>query len=132
MRTPLPAGQAIDLTEAVGHDGAGVEHGALLCAFADAAHQQRSAEAGATLRSELGDAAFVEAAATVAIFNGLVRAADASGIPLDTGTAAISVDDRAALGIDRFAGASNTAAAVRRTRRDDITSVDELFQNPIS
>ena len=99
----------------------------VLIAYADAAHVDPSPAAGAELRATLGDAAFVEAAATVAIFNGLVRAADSSGIPLDDGTASFSVEARRRLGVDDFAGAANTSATVLRTTVPDVTSVDALF-----
>ena len=47
-----------------------------------------------------GVAGFVEAACVVGIFNGLVRTADASGIPLDEGTRAATADYRRDLGLE--------------------------------
>ncbi len=44
----------------------------------------------------------------MAIFNGLVRVADGTGIQLDDGLRAFSAADRARLGLDGFAGAANT------------------------
>ena len=106
--------------------------GDLLIAYADAAHERPSLEVGDELRAALGDAAFVEAAATVAIFNGLVRTADASGIPLDDGTAAFSVTHRAELGIDDFAGAANTDTADLAAADFRGASVEALFANRFS
>ena len=45
---------------------------------------------------------------TVAIFNGLVRTADASGIPLDDGVVSATAHDRQLLGLDSFGGAGNS------------------------
>ncbi len=64
----------------------GVVHGALLLAFADAAvgdDDAALARAGETVRETLGEAAFVDAAATAASFNSVVRVADATGIPIE-------------------------------------------------
>lgn len=103
-------GREVDLRAALGVGGGGVPHGELLSRFAEAA--TRGTNELSPLRAELlasiGPAAFVEAAATVGIFNGLVRAADATGIPLDTGTLGASIDFRSALGLDGFAGAAST------------------------
>ena len=52
-----------------------------------------------------------EAAATIAIFNGLVRSADAIGIPLDDVVMGSTADHRSALGINDYAGASQSRAA---------------------
>lgn len=52
--------------------------------------------------------AFVLAAATVAIFNGLVRVADSTGIPLDDGTCNASIDFRDELGLNDYSGARST------------------------
>ena len=49
---------------------------------------------------------------TVAVFNGLVRTADASGIPLDDGVVSATADDRARLGLDSFAGAANSDLSI--------------------
>jgi hypothetical protein len=63
------------------------------------------------LREAVGDDAFIEAAGIVGIFNGLVRNADFSGIPLDDGTLHGSMDFREVLGLDDFGGAANTDLA---------------------
>ncbi len=50
-----------------------------------------------------GEAALVDAAAVIGGFNGIVRIADAMGIPLEDAKAADSADWRASLGIDEYA-----------------------------
>ena len=91
----------------------GVEHGAVLEAYAAAAHDGDGlADAGAAVRDVLGDAGWVEAAMTVAAFNGLVRTADASGIPLDDGVVSATAADRGELGLDEFLGAANSDLAI--------------------
>jgi hypothetical protein len=113
------SGQAIELDVqlegSVGRGDGGVAHGAALARFAEAATRASDdlPEARSVLRAELGrtepgDARFLEVAATVGIFNGLVRVADATGIPLDPATRAASADFRGALGLDDFAGARDT------------------------
>ena len=98
-------GEKVDLNGAVGGSAGRLSHGDLLVAFAEAA--TRGSDELAGLRKELleavGPEAFVEAAATVGAFNGLVRVADATGIPLEEDKAADTADFRAALGIDDFA-----------------------------
>ena len=64
----------------------GVVHGKLLLAFADAVVGDDNAELDrvrVALVEELGEAAFVDAAATAASFNSVVRIADATGIPIE-------------------------------------------------
>ena len=60
------------------------------------------------MRGALGDDGWVDAAMTVAIFNGLVRTADASGIPLDDGVVSATAADRELLGLDNFSGSDNS------------------------
>ena len=72
----------------------------------------------------------LEAAATIAIFNGLVRVADGTGIQLDDGVVSASADYREDLGVNAFGGAANTVTegtgpAVDADR--EITSIRELF-----
>jgi hypothetical protein len=110
---------------------AGVPHGALLKGFARAAlvEPDRLAECGAVLRSALGEEAWLEAASTVAAFEGLVRVADATGIEVDDQVFASSADFRAALGIDRYGSAANTrkdAATIAVNDRYDTAL--ELFR----
>lgn len=70
------------------------------------------------------DGAF-EAAATIAAFNGLVRVADGTGIPLDSGLDTFSETDRKRLGLDTFAGSANTVADAGRTT--PVETIGDLF-----
>jgi hypothetical protein len=120
-------GQEAKLDATVGRGDSGIPHGDLLAAYAEAA--TRGSPELAALRAELldavGEAAFVDAAATVAIFNGLVRVADATGIPLDAGTLDASSDFRDELGLNEFAGASSTDLAAARSvaRSDEVSTL---------
>ena len=62
----------------------------------------------AAIEQALGMEALHEAVATVAVFNGLVRVADGTGIQVDAGVLADSADFRPQLGVDGYAGAANT------------------------
>lgn len=62
------------------------------------------ADAGDRLKAETGDAGFVQAAAIAAIFNGLVRTADSTGIPLDENMRDAAEQVRATLGIKTLPG----------------------------
>ena len=100
---------AIEAT--VGRDATGgIEHGDLLVAFGEAVTlgTDRVDSARSALREAMGHAATVEAAGIVGIFNGLVRVADFSGIPLDDDTLHGSTDFREALGLNAYAGAANS------------------------
>ena len=87
-----------------------MSHDGLLAAYAEAAHD--SPEAARLLDSQMleavGPGGLVDAAATVAVFNGLVRSADATGIPLDEYVMARTVDEREALGLNEFSGSANS------------------------
>jgi len=121
------AGLDVDLAVAIdpsaGGD-AGVPHGELLLRFASAANKRSSdlASARVALHDAVGPEGVLEAAATVAIFNGLVRVADGTGIQLDPAMLTATVDDRAALGLDAFGGAANSdgAPTAPRTDRDGV------------
>ena len=120
----------IDLQAAVDPDhvgDVGVPAGAELLAFTNAVEQGAgNIEATRTeLSAVIGSDAALEAAAIIAIFNGLVRVADGTGIQLDDGVFAVSVDDRDLLDINRFAGAANTPD--RDVDAPDVTQVDQLF-----
>jgi len=84
----------------------GVPHGALLMQFVDAVllegNSSALTEARNAVRRAVGDAAFVDACATVASFNAVVKLADGSGIPLEEAKEARTRDIRAALSIDAF------------------------------
>jgi hypothetical protein len=81
--------------------------------------------ARSALADTVGPDALVEAAATIAVFNGLVRVADGTGIQLDRGLDSFSQAERARLGIDAFAGAANTVAGTPAA--PTVRSIDELF-----
>lgn len=79
-------------------------------AYADAAVRRDAdlAERRAAVESALGGAAVVDAAATVANYQRMVRIADGCGIPLDRFTDEQSAEWRAALGVDEYYSALNT------------------------
>ncbi len=89
----------------------GVPAGKELLAFANAVElaERDADDARAHLIRVIGEEAALEAAAIIAAFNGLVRVADGTGIELDDGVFAASAHEREALGINRFAGAANSA-----------------------
>jgi len=106
-------GAQADLEGTLGRGDGGVEHGELMTRFAEAATRgsdDLDARRAETLEV-LGPERFVEVAATVGIFNGLVRVADATGIPLDSGTLAASSEIRVQLGLNAFSGASSSDLA---------------------
>ena len=85
-----------------GSGGRGVDAGAALAAYADAFFEGGDGFAVARdwLKAEVGAEALVDAAATLAIFNAVVRIADATGIPLEEAKAELSADMRGDLGLD--------------------------------
>jgi len=91
-------------------DGAGdggVPQGDLLMRFGEAAVGESAAALAAArsqVRDALGEAATIDAAGVIGIFNAVVRIADATGIPLEAYKAEISGDLRRELGIDAFRG----------------------------
>jgi hypothetical protein len=116
---------AVDATKS---GDAGVPAGAELLAFATAANRRsallpRERDA---LAAVVGAEGLLEAAATVAIFNGLVRVADGTGIQLDPSMLTSTAATRAALGIDGFGGAANSADAPTEPRRN-VDGVQALF-----
>src|SRR5262249_23297196 len=95
-------GAAVELSAVDAPDGrdAGVAHGARLLAFTDAVmggDEDALARERRALRAVLADEAFVDTCAVIGAFNVVDRIADATGIPLDAGMAAVSVDVRAEL-----------------------------------
>lgn len=127
-------GLTVDLQAAVDREhvgDVGVPASAALLAFTNAVELGGDIGAArAALAEAIGDEATLEAAATIAIFNGLVRVADGTGIRLDDGVFTASVDERELLGINRFAGAANSTDV--RARSNDAaptapTAVSELF-----
>jgi hypothetical protein len=90
---------------------AGVPHGELLVAYADAVVARDAAAIrgqGDSLRAALGAKALVQAAAVVGNFERMVRIADATGIPLDEPVAVLSQELGLGLGLERFGSARNT------------------------
>lgn len=109
-------GAGVDLSAVNGaaKDDGGVAHGALLGAFVEAVMGDDEAErtrARAALRAALTPEAFVDACAVVGAFNVVDRIADATGIPLDAGMAAMTGDLRGELGLARFGSSANTPGA---------------------
>jgi len=110
------AGLVVDLetaTDSSRAGDAGVPAGAELLAFATAANQRSGdlANARSAVRDAVGDDGLIEAAATIAIFNGLVRVADGTGIQLDPSMLTSTTELRSSLGIDAYAGSANSANA---------------------
>ena len=107
-------GAEVDLSAAVEEaaDG-GVEDGAVLTAFAEAVVRATDDLNAARARAleALGPAKFGEAAATIGIFNGLVRVADSTGIPGDPQMLESTADVRGPLGFNRWAGARASGVA---------------------
>lgn len=93
-----------------GRSGTGVPLDAELLAFATAANSASGDLVAArdALEALVGPEGLTEAAATVAIFNGLVRAADGTGIELDARVFEASADFRTRLGVDSYGGAANS------------------------
>jgi hypothetical protein len=86
--------------------GVGVDQGEELLAFAQAAvtgPPETLATARARVVAALGPAAMIDAAAIVAVFDGITRIADATGIPLEEQKATDSQAWRGPLGIAAFA-----------------------------
>lgn len=109
-------GRDVDLTSAVGQGNAStIDHGDLLLRYAEAAKTDpfKASDLTDEMLAAIGPGGLVETAATIAIFNGLVRSADAIGIPLDDVVMGSTVDYRSALGINHYAGSSQS----KRTER---------------
>ena len=66
--------------------------GSRSCAPEKRAGFRKRERAGCAVRAAVGVDGWVEAAMTVAVFNGLVRTADASGIPLDDGVVSATAE----------------------------------------
>jgi len=91
-------------------EGVDIPHAAALVEFAEAVvlrDAPRTVAARAALRPALGEAGFVDAAATVAAFHGFVRIADAIGIPSHSAAGGES-DLPEELGINEFYRVRNT------------------------
>jgi len=108
---------------------AGVPYGEELLAFATEANRRSDSlpDAREALRAAVGHEGLLEAAATVAIFNGLVRVADGTGIQLDPSMVTSTVETREKLGIENFGGAANSIDASTQPRRTSTEPVKSLF-----
>lgn len=108
-------GLTVDLEAVLDRDHVGevgVPASAALLAFTNAVELGGDIDGTrAELENEIGTEAAMQAAATIAVFNGLVRVADGTGIRLDDGVFTVSAHDRELLGINRYAGAANSADA---------------------
>ena len=108
-------GDDYDLTAIVtdGETDGGVAAGAALAAYADAFFEDGNGFAVARdrLEVEVGEEASVDAAATLAIFNAVVRIADSTGIPLEEAKAELSADLRGDLGLDDWSDAEGRIRA---------------------
>ena len=81
----------------------GLPYGKKLNEFVEAIMDRdkaRIAAARTTILETLGEAAMVDAAATIAAFNAYTRMADATGIPLETPKAEATVELRQELGLE--------------------------------
>lgn len=105
---------------------AGIPAGGALLRFATAvqATSDDLPDARTQLVSAVGEAGLREAAATIAIFNGLVRVADGTGIQLDDGVLADSADYRERLGLNGYGGAVNSPTVETHDRAQ---TVMEMF-----
>ena len=122
-------GDEIDVAAAL-TSGEGVPGGRLLLDFAAAAHLDTAdlSARRADVEAAFGEAGLVEACLTVGAFNGLTRVADATGIVLDGGTLAATVDLRTELALNDMPGALNTGPVVHDTGAPMIPSaVTDLF-----
>lgn len=102
----------ITSTAGAGHS---VRDADLLLPFAEAVVRGSAAELWAArerLMAELGAAALMDTAATAAIFNAVVKVADATGIPIEAYKVDQTATARAALGIDTFGQASRPAGPI--------------------
>lgn len=99
---------AINLEAVTDHEVAassGVEHGALLLAFAEAMvgeDEEVLTHVRHAVMEVLSPSVMVDAAGVASNFERMVRIADATGIPLDARMRALSQEVRDALHLDRF------------------------------
>jgi len=108
----------------------GIPGGKELLGFVDAveAGAETLARARAAVVEVVGHDGMLEAAATIAAFNGLIRVADGTGIQLDEGLKAVSAHDRAEQGINAYAGAASTPdTEAGSDEQVQINSVQDLF-----
>ncbi len=91
----------------------GVEHGALLLEFTDAAVRRSAVldAARSRLAQAAGPGAMVDAAGVVANFQRMVRIADGTGIPVDSYILERTGELPQRLGLTEYRSAANTFAA---------------------
>ncbi len=108
-------------------DDCGIPAGDLLLRYVSAVElgEGDADEARRSIVAALGEDALIEAAATIAIFNGLVRVADGTGIALDDGVLGYSADFRERLGLNNFGGALNSDVSIDAAPASGATS--DLF-----
>jgi len=89
-----------------------IEHAELLLQFTEAANNHPPEVHNLTeqIITAMGEESFIKASSIVAIFNGLVRSADAMGIPLDDITMSNTIEEREKLGLNDFQGFNNSSA----------------------
>lgn len=89
----------------------GVPDEEVLVAIADAVYSgepDRLSEVRALGVNAIGPTAVVDAIGVAAAFNGITKIANATGIPLDESTDALTPEMRASTGIDRYSDASKS------------------------
>lgn len=89
----------------------GIEHHALLIAFAEAVvarEEKKISVVREQVRREMGDRQLVDISGVIANFHRMTRVADATGIPLDDHSIDISEELRESLGINSYNSAKNT------------------------
>tara|TARA_B110000438_G_C15500449_1_gene515450 strand:+ start:194 stop:553 length:360 start_codon:yes stop_codon:yes gene_type:complete len=86
-----------------------IDEAELLIEFTEFANEYppKVKELSAQIISRMGEESFIKASSIVAIFNGLVRSADAMGIPLDDVTISSTTEERIELGINKYKGFNN-------------------------
>ena len=110
------SGDDVDLNTVNGgaESDCGIEHGMRLVTFTEAVmatDEAALARERTALRGLLTPEAFVDAAAVIGAFNVVDRIANATGIPLDAGLAAMSGEVREELDLARFSSSANTPGA---------------------
>ncbi len=96
-------GDDYDLTAITGGGDGALPHGGELNAFVEAILARDPAAIAAArmaVADAMGEAAMVDAAATIAAFNAYPRAADATGIPLEDAKREATAELRHELGLD--------------------------------
>ena len=101
------SGEDYDLSAVLGESGddSGIPNAGVLIELAEAVlgrDETRLMAARKAVETTISGAALADAAGVAALFNAIDRVADSTGIPLEDDKAAMTADDRARLGIDRF------------------------------